>query len=147
MDYTKDMEMACELLHEQVSDLIRKIKNNGMSTGDLEKLDKLTHSLKSVKSTMKMEQEDEEDYSGRYPYWMGGTYADGNGGSMNTGSYARGRGRNARRDSMGRYSSRGYSRAEGDMAEIVEELKGMMSDLPEDKQREVQRFVEKVERM
>ena len=108
MDYTKDMEMACELLHEQVSDLIRKIKNNGMSTGDLEKLDKLTHSLKSVKSTMKMEQEDEEDYSGRYPYWMGGTYADGNGGSMNTGSYARGRGRNARRDSMGRYSGGRY---------------------------------------
>ena len=70
-------------------------------------------------------------------------------GSYGDGSYAmgRGRGRYANRDSMGRYSSRGYSRAEGDMAEIVEELKGMMSDLPEDKQREVQRFVEKVERM
>ena len=68
MDYTKDMEMACELLHEQLGDLIRKIKNNGMSTGDLEKLDKLTHSLKSVKGTMQMEKADEEGYSGMYPY-------------------------------------------------------------------------------
>lgn len=142
MDYTKDMEMACELLHEQVSDLIRKIKNNGMSTGDLEKLDKLTHSLKSVKSTMKMEQEDEEGYSGRYPYWMGGAYADGNGGSMNTGSYARGRGRNARRDSMGRYSSEyGYSR--NDLADKMREL---MNDAPDDRTRqEIQRMVEKLE--
>ena len=78
-------------------------------------------------------------YSGRYNDGMHSVYRGG--------SYARGRGSNARRDSMGRYSSRGYSRAEGAMAEIVEELKGMMSDLPEDKQREVQRFVEKVERM
>ena len=68
MDYTKDMEMACELLHEQLGDLVRKIKNNGMSTGDLEKLDKLTHSLKSVKGTMQMEKADEEGYSGMYPY-------------------------------------------------------------------------------
>jgi len=142
MDYTKDMEMACELLHEQISDLIRKIKNNGMSTGDLEKLDKLTHSLKSVKGTMQMEQADEEGYSGRYPYWMGGAYADGNGSSMNTGSYARGRGRNARRDSMGRYSGEyGYSR--NDLADKMREL---MADAPDDRTRqEIQRMVEKLE--
>ena len=49
---------------------------------------------------------------------------------------------------MGRYSSRGgYSRAEGDMHEIVEELRGMMDSLPEEKRHEVERFVEKVDRM
>lgn len=132
MDYTKDMEMACELLHEQISDLIRKIKNNGMSTGDLEKLDKLTHSLKSVKGTMQMEQADEEGYSGYYPY-MGGY---GRGSYDNGGSYAR------KRDSMGRYSrERGYSR--NDLADKMREL---MADAPDDRTRqEIQRMVDKLE--
>jgi hypothetical protein len=132
MDYTKDMELACELLHEQLGDLVRKIKNNGMSTGDLEKLDKLTHSLKSVKGTMQMEQADEEGYSGYYPY-MGGY---GRGSYDNGGSYAR------KRDSMGRYSrERGYSR--NDLADKMREL---MADAPDDRTRqEIQRMVEKLE--
>lgn len=139
MDYTKDMEMACELLHEQISDLIRKIKNNGMSTGDLEKLDKLTHSLKSVKGTMQMEQADEEGYSGYYPYMGGYGYENRNGGASRGsqgGSYAR------KRDRMGRYSGEyGYSR--NDLADKMREL---MNDAPDDRTRqEIQRMVEKLE--
>jgi len=141
MDYTKDMEMACELLHEQLGDLVRKIKNNGMSTGDLEKLDKLTHSLKSVKGTMQMEQADEEGYSGMYPY-MGygrGSYErDGN--SMTGGSYARGRGQ--RRDSMGRYSGeRGYSR--NDLSDKMREL---MEEAPDERtRREIQQMIDRLD--
>ena len=119
MDYYNELHELCETIKEAIGEANEKIKKAGgsLSAGDVE-------------------------YSSY-------RYDDGmmTGGSYRGGSYARGRGSNARRDSMGRYSSRGYSRAEGDMAEIVEELKGMMSDLPEDKQREVQRFVEKVERM
>lgn len=141
MDYTKDMEMACELLHEQLGDLVRKVKNNGMSTGDLEKLDKLTHSLKSVKGTMQMEQAEEDGYSGMYPY-MGygrGSYERG-GNSMTGGSYARGRGQ--RRDSMGRYSSeRGYSR--NDLSDKMREL---MEDAPDERtRREIQQMIDRLD--
>lgn len=147
-------EMLCKELEEYGS-------KGDLSAGSLEIVDKLAHALKNLDKIIETKEEESGEYSsaggegsyrgGSYRGGRGGSYRydDGmmTGGSYRGGSYARGRGSNARRDSMGRYSSRGYSRAEGDMAEIVEELKGMMSDLPEDKQREVQRFVEKVERM
>jgi hypothetical protein len=141
-------EMLCKELEEYGS-------KGDLSAGSLEIVDKLAHALKNLDRIIETKEEESgEEYSGAM-YRRGGSYRydDGmmTGGSYRGGSYARGdargRGSNARRDSMGRYSSRGYSRAEGDMAEIVEELKGMMSDLPEDKQREVQRFIEKVDRM
>ena len=55
------------------------------------------------------------------------------------GSYARGRGRNARRDSMGR-----YSRAEG-VEELVDTVREMMQELPQNLQMDAQRFVQKLE--
>lgn len=136
MDYTKDMEMACELLHEQLGDLVRKVKNNGMSTGDLEKLDKLTHSLKSVKGTMQMEKAEEEGYSGMYPYMGYGRGSYDRGGNYNDGgSYARGQ----RRDSMGRYSSEnGYSRS--DLTDKLRELMSMATD--EQARKKIHRLIE-----
>ena len=141
MDYTKDMEMACELLHEQLGDLVRKVKNNGMSTGDLEKLDKLTHSLKSVKGTMQMEKADEEGYSGMYPYMGGYGYNRGGSYGNDDGSYARGR-TNARRDSMGRYSGeRGYSR--NDLSDKMREL---MEEAPDERtRREIQQMIDRLD--
>jgi len=141
MDYTKDMEMACELLHEQLGDLVRKVKNNGMSTGDLEKLDKLTHSLKSVKGTMQMEKADEEGYSGMYPYMGGYGYNHGGSYGNDGGSYARGR-TNARRDSMGRYSGeRGYSR--NDLSDKMREL---MEEAPDERtRREIQQMIDRLD--
>lgn len=55
------------------------------------------------------------------------------------GSYARGRGQNARRDSMGR-----YSRAEG-VDDLIESVRGMMHDLPQNLQMDAQKFVQKLE--
>lgn len=137
MDYLKDYEDGCEVLHEKYRDSIRKIKNNGMSASDLDQLDKLTHSMASIKKMMKMEEDGE--YSGRYPYWMGGAYADGNG--MGGGSYARGRS-NARRDSMGRYSGeRGYSRNA-----FADELRELMEQAPDERTRQkIQRMAEEIE--
>ena len=130
MDYTKDMELGCELLHEQFSDLVRKIKANGMSTGDLDKLDKVAHALKSIKGTMKMEREDEEGYSGMYPY-MG----YGRGSYENGGSYARGR-TNARRDSMGRHSR----------SDLSDKLRELMEEAPDEHSRKrIQRLIEDME--
>lgn len=141
MEYMKDLESLCDSLSEQLSDMSRKAKN-GMSSGDLDTIEKLTHSLASVKKIMKiMKEDDGGEYSGRYPYWMGGTYDDGNGGMSNGGSYARGR-RNARRDSMGRYSGeRGYSRTD-----FADELRELMEQAPDERTRQkIQRMAEEIE--
>ena len=142
MDYLKDYEDGCEVLHEKYRDSIRKIKNNGMSASDLDQLEKLTHSMASIKKMMKME-EDGSEYSGMYPYMgygrgsyeRGGSYNDSNGGS-----YARGRGQ--RRDSMGRYSGeRGYSR--NDLSDKMREL---MEDAPDERtRREIQQMIDRLD--
>lgn len=96
----------------------------------------------------------------------GGSYRGGQGGGGSRNSYARGggrgRGSNAKRDSMGRYSSEnrrysregggmnrysregGYSRAD-EMEDMVESIRSMMGQLPQEVQRDAQRFVEKLE--
>lgn len=121
----------CETVSHELDIANDKINRAGgeLSAGDLEYLDKLTHTMKSIKTTIAMIEAEENGYSGRY--WDGRYYRDGapdmDGVSNREGgsSYARGRGSNAKRDSMGRYSSRrGYSRddAREDFLEDVEEL-------------------------
>lgn len=154
MDYEKELHELCETIKEEIAEANKKIKNAGgkLSAGDVEYIDKLTHSLKSIKAVLSMMEDDEEDeYSSRYPMsyrgrsYRGRSYRSddemtGEGGR----SYARGRGSNARRDSMGRYSSRmdGYSR-HGD---VVESLREVMEEAPDDRTRtEIQRLIEKME--
>ena len=83
---------------------------------------------------------DGESYDG---YANRGSYDGGN-------SYASGRGRNAKRDSMGRYSRegesyrgyRGYSR-EG---EYIDQLRDMMSKAPDEQTRQsIQRMISQME--
>ena len=140
MDYTKDLHELCETLSDQLGDLTRKVKNSGMSGSDLEMIDKLTHSIKSIKAIMAMMEE--SGYSGHYPYMGGYGYGTGSydDGAYRGGSYAKGR--NQRRDSMGRYSGeRGYSR--NDLADKMREL---MADAPDDQtRREIQRMVDKLD--
>ena len=134
MDIMKDLENLCDILSEQISDVTRKARN-GISSGDLENIDKLTHSLASVKKIMAF-MEDDGEYSGYYP--MGSSYRESYRGSYarNGGSYAR------KRDSMGRYSGeRGYSRSD-----LADKMRGLMMDAPDDRTRqEMQRMVEKLE--
>ena len=83
-----------------------------------------------------VEADDEYSYDdgmgGNMSYERGGNQGN-RGGSYRGGSYARGgRGRNARRDSMGRYSSRGYSRAEG----VKKMLEDAMNEAGTDRERE-----------
>lgn len=59
-------------------------------------------------------------------------------------SYAGRRG-NVRRDSMGRYArTGGYSRNDG-MDSLVEDIRSMMGELPQELQQEAERFVQKIE--
>ena len=113
-------EMLCEELEEYGS-------KGKLDVGGLEIVDKLAHAIKNIDKII--EAEEAEGYSGAMG---GGSYRGGRGGSYRggsyeggsyEGSYARGRGRNARRDSMGRYSREGgYSRAEDDFRMELEEL-------------------------
>lgn len=145
----EDLEELCETVGEKITEANDKIRmsNGDLSGGDVEYLDKLTHMLKSIKTTLAMMDADDGgysrdngmgDYSGRYP---GRSYYGGT-------SYARGRGSNARRDSMGRYSrSRGYSR-DGENDEIVEQLRDIMRDTKDERtKQEFQKFISKVESM
>lgn len=129
-------EMLCKELEEY--------GGKEMSAGALEVVDKLAHAIKNID---KIIENYDEEYSGYYPMYYGEnrSYRGGSydGGSYRGGSYARGR-RNARRDSMGRYSSEGYSR-HGDM---VEQLRDLMNDAPDERTRkEIQRLVTKMEQM
>ena len=129
MDIMKDLEALCDLLSDKIAEKTRKIRNNGMSDGDLETVDKLTHSLASVKKIMAFMEDD--GYSGYYP--MDGSYR-----SSYRGSYSSGRGQ--RRDSMGRYSG-GYSRTN-----LADKMRDMLMDAPDDRTRqEMQRMIDKLE--
>lgn len=120
-------EMLCEELEKYGA-------KGDLSAGELEIVDKLAHTVKNLGKIIEMYDE-EEEYSGN----MG--YQRNNRGS----SYARGRGRNARRDSMGRYSSEGYSRAAEDMKD---QLRRLMEQAPNEMtRRELEKLVERMEQM
>ena len=132
-------EMLCKELEEYGS-------KGEMSTGSLDVVDKLAHTIKNLDKIIEAY---DEEYSGYYPMYYGenrpyeGRQGGNQGNRSYRGSYARGR-RNARRDSMGRYSSEGYSR-HGDM---VEQLRDLMEDAPDAQTRqELQRLVNKMEQM
>ena len=149
MDMIKDLHELCETIGRAINTSNEKIRTAGgkVTSADMDYVDKLTHSLKSVKAIIKMiedEEMDDGEYSGysRNGYsrrMYRGSYADG---SYNDGSYARGRGRYANRDSMGRYSSNGGSYG----GSMVDELRELMNDAPDEQTRqEMQRLIQKME--
>lgn len=131
MDYIKDLHEMCETLSSELADMNEKIKSAGgkMSAGDLEAVDKLTHAIKSIKSTIAMM--DEDGYSGYYPM-----------GSYRGGSYRMGGRSYARRDSRGRYSGEhGYSRND-----LLDKMRDLMDEAPDERTRsEMRRMVDKLE--
>ena len=159
MDYMKNLYELCDTLSREIDKANAKIRkaNGELTAGDIEYIDKLTHSLKSVKTTLAMmEAEDGGSYDGysRRRYSRdGGSYRRSYDGSYDDmayddgsyddgGSYARGR--YAKRDSMGRYARDGYSRH----ANMVEELRDLMKDAPDERTRkEMERLVNKMETM
>lgn len=85
MEYIEKIKkMLCKELDEYAM-------KNKLSMADIDVIHKLTDTVKNLDKIEMLEGDD--GYSETYPYYMGGS------------SYARGRGRNARRDSRGRYSS------------------------------------------
>ena len=136
MDYLKDLHETCETLSRELGEANKKIERAGgkMSSGDLEYLDRLTHAIKSVKTTIAMMEAEDKGESGYYmPARMyGSSYRD---------SYRDGD--SYRRDSMGRYSSR-RSYDSG----LADELHEIMERTPDESvKRDIKRAIDKIERM
>lgn len=114
------MHKLIEYICDELEELERKAEKGGkLSMQEVQYGDMLAHFKKNLLKSEEM-MGDEEEYSmadGSYVYAR-----DGRDRSSNV-SYARGRGRNARRDSMGRYSRDGrYSMAEDDFRMELEDL-------------------------
>lgn len=147
-EWKDDLEELCEKITEEISEANKKLEKTGgkMTAGDLEYIDKLTHALKSIKTTLAMAEYDDE-YSNEYS------------GARN----GKGRGSNARRDSMGRYSremrggnsyayegvnysGRGYSREDA-RSEMMEQLRDIEMNARDDRTRRmVQEWIRQAER-
>ena len=124
---------AKEMLKKELDNIVKK---GELSAGSLETIDKLLNSIKNACKITMYEEYAEDGYS----------YADGDA-DMSDYAYARasgngrGRGSNAKRDSMGRYSSRGYSRRgrysydDGEKQEKMDMLREMMNEVSSDEER------------
>lgn len=125
-------------LKEKIMNELKKYASKpDLSASSLEAIDKLAHTAKNL---CKIIENEEEDYSGAR---MG-----------------RGRGANAQRDSMGRYSSEGNWRDGGDYSRnrypsgysmhdhsMVEELKDIMEEAQDPRMRQkIDRLITKMER-
>ena len=131
-------------LKEHLCDELCEFAGKDLNSSTLEIVDKLAHAAKNVGKIIEM---CENDYSERgMSREASGRSYEGSYENSNDSSFARGRGRNAKRDSMGRYASDGYSRSE-DMRELTHEVKMMANWLPANKQQDLQRLVEKMEQM
>ena len=137
MHYMHDLK---DLLCAELEDYAEKGKKSGkMSMGDLDSIHKLTDTVKNILKIDMLEGETGYSEDGAY-MGEGRIYGTSYDDEMRRGggySYARGRGRYAKRDSMGRYSRDdgymrrgmrdGYSRDDG-KAYMMEQLEDMMED-------------------
>ena len=136
------MHKLIEYICDEMEELERKAEKDGkLSAAEIQYLDTLAHTKKNILKSDEMMEESEYSMEGgsyaRNSYARGRGRSNARGGSYEGGSMARGR--NARRDSMGRYSR-------GD--EMVDELRELMEDAPDEKTRmEFQRFIQKIEQM
>lgn len=153
------MHELYELKEKLMKELSEYSQNGKFSKEDAEVIKYLASAIDHICNiVMDME---EEEYSNEYRYSReqgggnrggqgGGSYRGGQGGNSRTGgsyaggrrySYARGRGRNARRDSMGRYSR------DGGVEELSQTLGEMMGELPEEVKRDAEKLMIKLDEM
>ena len=136
-------------LYDKLCDILDEMEQkNNLSASDIQVVDWATHAKKSMLAVDEMTGGGYSNgYSGRrYGGSYDGSYDDG---SYRGNSYARGRGRNAKRDSMGRYardgrSYRGYSRDSKE--DFIAEMHEMMESAPDESTRQsIQRMLSQME--
>ena len=114
------LEKLCEMVSDELTKVTNKVEKTELSAGMLEYIDKLSHTLKSIKTIMAMED-------------AGGSYDDGSYRNSYRGSYDNG------------YSRRRYMYSRDD--KVVSELRDLMDKAPEDTKHEFQRLISKMENM
>lgn len=135
MNIYDNLAELCDIVGKEINRATETMSKAGnkLSPGDVEYLDKLTHMLKSIKTTMAMM--DADGFSSRGSY-DDRSYDDR---SYRNRSYARGR--YAKRDSMGRYSSADRSYDDG----FVEKMHELVNEAPDDRMRQkLQRMVDEM---
>lgn len=128
-------------LKEQLCKELEEYGEKGeLTAGTLDVVDKLAHAIKNIDRIIEKYEEEEGSSEESYNDGSYGSYGR-RGRSYNSGrSYARGR--NAKRDSMGRYSRGSYDNG------MVQELRDLMNDAPDERtRREFQSFISKMEQM
>lgn len=139
-----ELKHICEILENELANVNKKLDKSGgvLSGDDISYIDKLTHSIKSIKTTIAMMEADGGESGYYMPMYGARSYGDESmrdGESMRS-SYAR------RRDSMGRYTSRRGGMSYDDGA--VEELRDLMDRAPNESiKREYRKLIEKIEQM
>jgi hypothetical protein len=134
MELLNTLHELCDTISLELHECTEKIRqaNGKITAGDVDYLDKLTHTIKSLKTTIAMIEAEDKGYSRNY---SGRYYYDGEDGSSYEGSYGSyGRGRYANRDRMGRYTERGYSRADAH-EDFRHELEEAMAKAPDEQSR------------
>ena len=120
-----DIEELYEVKEKLCKELKEYAKKDKLDVTSVQAVDTLAHALKNMCKIIESYEMEESGYSNApMPRMPRISYNSGN--SYGGNSYARGRGSNARRDSMGRYSSRdggGYSNDDNfrmDMQELMQ---------------------------
>ena len=135
------MHKLIDYICDELEDLEHKVgTGEKLSMAEVEYMGVLAEAKKDL---LKGENMMEDGYSGRdgrgYSRRGGRSY-DGRVYYADGRSYERGRGSNARRDSMGRYSM--------DSESMITELHDMMNEAPDDRTRkEIQRLIDRMEMM
>lgn len=143
----------CNFIKKELTDLDNRIVSNGkLSMNELQYVDLLSHAEKSLLTSEAMKNHDKsEEESYKDGYSRG--YNDGR---TDYSDYERGRGRGARRDSMGRYTD-DHSEDHGYNADYTEyqhhksmmgELHKLMQEAPNDQvKRKYEEFISEMQRM
>ena len=124
-------------LKEMKERLMAELKKYGakgdMTASTLDVVDKLTHTIKNLCKII-----EDYEYSGAMgDGYHGGVY-DMSYDRMTPYAMARGRGRGAKRDAMGRYSS----------SDLIADLRDLMQEAPDERtRREFEQFIHKMETM
>lgn len=138
-------------LKEKLMKELAEYSQGELSTGSLDVIDKLAHAIKNICKVIEDSEGSSYDggsYEGSRRSYEGsrrsydGSYDMSREGGSNRSyesSYRRGRGRYARRDSMGRYAAEG--------PELASELRELMQEAPEQSKQDFQRLIQKIEQM
>ena len=136
-----DVYDLCEIVMDEIGETKDKLKGGKMSAGDLEVIDKLAHTTKSLKTIIVMEDSEYSEQGGGQSGARGGRGGNrGGGGRSREGrsreSYEYGMSNARRRDSMGRYSRDGF----------MDKLMEMRETAPNEKSRRaIEKMIDELE--